>query len=116
MSHASSTITVVAGLIQQGGRLLVCGAGAMVPLRCNGSFPVVRWNLPRRERMACAVSCVRNSALKPTSARKPTVHATTIRGGPRWNCYSITSLTSVVPCTTTPLRRSAGPSRGPALF
>ena len=24
MSHASSTITVVAGLIQQGGRLLVC--------------------------------------------------------------------------------------------
>ncbi len=33
MSHASSTITVVAGLIQQGGQLLVVSAGVMAPLR-----------------------------------------------------------------------------------
>ena len=39
MSHASSTITVVAGLIQQGGRLLVCQR------RRDGAF-ALKWEFP----------------------------------------------------------------------
>ena len=39
MSHASSTITVVAGLIQQGGLLLVCQR------RRDGAF-ALKWEFP----------------------------------------------------------------------
>ena len=111
MSDVLATITVVAGLIQQGGRLLVCQR------RRDGAF-ALKWEFPggKVEPGETYEKGLRRElheelGIDATLAQKPTVRATTIRENTRWSFCSITSLTSAVPCTTSPSRRSAGPTQ-----
>ena len=86
--HASSTITVVAGLIQQGGRLLVCQR------RRDGAF-ALKWEFPggkvepgETHEHGLRRELREELGIEAHMARKPTVRAMIIQENTRWNfCY-----------------------------